>query len=426
MVNAPLTRAAYTPPVSHVYPLGDAPVTTMLFGKPDSLPTLTRYDGVDSRPTLLRVLTDLYVQKPAHSAEEERHYTELALRLVEVVDIATRKTIADRLVRYPAAPLAVIQRLALDIFEFTKLDLGYASADRSAIDKAPKLTPVPPPPRAQPQSRMPDVGHPQPQADAPPAAVPGTLTARLFADRKPAVPAPAQTPVKAEAPEPTHVSPSPRPLAGPVTASTDDRTTPVSTGRALGDQFYTLDPAARRLMLLRLASATDRLTAAIRPNGDVCGRLETAALGGQPDLFIAELERSLDISRTEAQRIVNDTSGEPVVVAGKALAVPIDALQRILLFLNPAVGRSVERLYALTALYEELSPEAALRLVAGWRGLVASANKGARHQPVHFDDERRTARDSATPPPRRMLATPTLATDRPPSPYSVGGRHRTI
>jgi len=36
--------------------------------------------GVDMRPTLIRVLTDLYVQKLTHTADEERHYTELALR----------------------------------------------------------------------------------------------------------------------------------------------------------------------------------------------------------------------------------------------------------------------------------------------------------------------------------------------------------
>ena len=35
------------------------------------------------RSALLRVLTDLYVQKPKHTADEERHYTELALRLIE-------------------------------------------------------------------------------------------------------------------------------------------------------------------------------------------------------------------------------------------------------------------------------------------------------------------------------------------------------
>ena len=44
----------------------------------------------DMRPTLLRVLTELYVQKPAHTADEERHYTELALRLLDAADLSTR------------------------------------------------------------------------------------------------------------------------------------------------------------------------------------------------------------------------------------------------------------------------------------------------------------------------------------------------
>ena len=52
--------------------------------------------GVDMRPTLIRVLTDLYVQKLTHTADEERHYTELALRLLDGVDVPTRATIAAR------------------------------------------------------------------------------------------------------------------------------------------------------------------------------------------------------------------------------------------------------------------------------------------------------------------------------------------
>jgi hypothetical protein len=56
----------------------------------DNLTHLGFRDGVDMRPTLIRVLTDLYVQKLAHSYEEKRHYTELALRLLDSVDAATR------------------------------------------------------------------------------------------------------------------------------------------------------------------------------------------------------------------------------------------------------------------------------------------------------------------------------------------------
>ena len=54
-----------------------------IFPKLEGLDSLARRDGVDIQPTLLRVLTDLYVQKATHTSEEERHYTELALRLID-------------------------------------------------------------------------------------------------------------------------------------------------------------------------------------------------------------------------------------------------------------------------------------------------------------------------------------------------------
>ena len=56
----------------------------------DGLTDLSRRSGIDMRPTLLRVLTDLYVHRLSHSADEERHYTELALRLLDAADFSTR------------------------------------------------------------------------------------------------------------------------------------------------------------------------------------------------------------------------------------------------------------------------------------------------------------------------------------------------
>src|SRR6266852_9266483 len=78
----------------------------------DSLVDLACRDGVDIRPTLLRVLTALYVQKPLHSAEEEAQYVELALGLVETVDSPTRAAVAASLSAYPAAPATILQRLS--------------------------------------------------------------------------------------------------------------------------------------------------------------------------------------------------------------------------------------------------------------------------------------------------------------------------
>jgi hypothetical protein len=68
----------------------------------------------DMRPTLLRVLTELYVQKPAHTADEERHYTELALRLLDAADLSTRTAVARRLAHYTSPPRRVLARLAAD------------------------------------------------------------------------------------------------------------------------------------------------------------------------------------------------------------------------------------------------------------------------------------------------------------------------
>lgn len=65
----------------------------------DGLMTLSRREGVDIRPTLLRVVTDLYVQTERHTAEEERQFVELASRLIDQVDEPTRLQVRARLDR---------------------------------------------------------------------------------------------------------------------------------------------------------------------------------------------------------------------------------------------------------------------------------------------------------------------------------------
>src|SRR5262245_26686213 len=69
-------------------------------------------DWIDMRPTLLRVLTDLYLQRPTHTLDDERYYTELALRLIDAVDTPQRAALALRLASYPSAPRPVILQLA--------------------------------------------------------------------------------------------------------------------------------------------------------------------------------------------------------------------------------------------------------------------------------------------------------------------------
>src|SRR5471030_763963 len=87
--------------------------TPPLFPGFDGLMTLSRREGVDIRPTLLRVLTDLYVQTHAHSDDEARQFVELASRLIDQVDDATRAAVRARLAIYPGTPVEVLTRLGL-------------------------------------------------------------------------------------------------------------------------------------------------------------------------------------------------------------------------------------------------------------------------------------------------------------------------
>ena len=83
------------------------------FSTPPGLEGLLDLDrkGVDIRPTLLRVLTDQYLLEPSHTPEEERHYTELAMRLIDETDIPTRAAIAAKLA--PARHRAAIDHAAI-------------------------------------------------------------------------------------------------------------------------------------------------------------------------------------------------------------------------------------------------------------------------------------------------------------------------
>ena len=82
------------------------------------------------------------------------------------------------------------------------------------------------------------------------------------------------------------------------------------------------------------------------------------------------------------------------MVAAKAMELPADVLQRILLFMNPRVGQSVDRVYELAALYRRDHSRAALRLIAIWRDADPAAMRTAKHAAL-WQDAAEHARASA-------------------------------
>jgi len=281
----------------------------------NSLVELGHRNGVDIRPTLLRVMTDLYVQKAQHSDQEERQFTELALRLIDLVDAKTRAIVAEKIAGCATAPAAVRHRLLKELISL----------------KAPEAT------------------HPETGGTAP-------------ADE-------------------------------------------------LSELFFASSADERRLILLNLPYAllppADPIAPAIAREST--HRLEAAALGHNSELFARELERVLAISRTQARRIYEDELGEPIVVAAVALGMPAMMLQRILLCLCPPISQSVQRVYELALLHEEIKPDAALRLVAIWRASHPAERKSltrtaAAHQPQLWRDEKSERSAPALPVTRPKVA----------------------
>jgi len=269
----------------------------------DILTGLGDRPGADMTARLLLALTALYVQRPTHTAEEQQQYIELALRLIDKVDAATRTAVAGILQRHPDAPAEVFGRLG-----------GMQSSPDD-----------------------------NPEDDTHSAREQHYTRRQHLADGE-----------RAPMPAPSDAAPEIQQL----TLATSE----------IGEAFFAASPTERRRLLSLIAPVGgDQVQAAPEGGERIYGGLDAAALRGRIGEFTREFERLVDIPKSLCERILNDPSGEPMVVAAKAAGVPIAILQRILLLINPAVSYSVQRVYDLTDLYHGLDRGAARDLLALWR-----------------------------------------------------------
>ena len=316
----------------------------------DNLTRVPSRGGVDMRPTLLRVLTDLYVQKLAHTPDEERHYTELALRLLDAVDVTTRTAVAARLSRHLSPPVQVIRRLAADLPAVAEPLRGHPLLQRGAKSE----TPAP--------------------AKAPAVAI---------AEAPISAPATAATSHAEEIDQ----AETPHPAA--------DLNAPIGADVAvtLNELFFAADASERRLIVLNLEIVAPLPSGRVELSGDpaVTQRLEKAALSGNREEFAQHLAQALQVPQAQARRIAGDELGEPILIAAKALAMPRDVVYRLLLFVNTAIGHSVERVHALATLYDEMTTQAAVHMVVIWQAMQTRARRTAQRNisPLLYNDEPR-------------------------------------
>jgi hypothetical protein len=291
----------------------------------DGLMTLSRREGVDIRPTLLRVLTDLYVQTSAHSDDEARQFVELTSRLIDEVDDATRAAVRARLAIYPGTPAEILKKLGLK--------------------------------PASPDQRMP-------------------LAARIPA--QPLAEPPIKAPSEAQLRMASNLSMQPKDAA------------------EINELFFRASASERALILHNLADTPLRASARI-PAARAARAVETlemAAFAADIENFTLELGETLILPARVATQVVNDPGGEPLACAARALDMPSAVFQRVLLFLNPEFGTSVNSVYRLSRLYDRLSERSALIMLAAWRGSTMAVTR-AKYRPGLYDDEHHRARAAA-------------------------------
>jgi hypothetical protein len=304
-----------------------------LFPGFDGLMTLSRREGVDIRPTLLRVLTDLYVQARSHSPDEERQFVELTSRLIEQVDDATRAAVRARLAIYPGTPLK------------TMIQLGLRPAHPN--------DPVP-------------------------------LAEKIAASEP--EPAP-RAPTQAELRMASNLSMQPKDAA------------------EISELFFAAEGPERAAILHNLNDTPLKASARIPEHraARALHILEMAAFASDAENFALELGEALILPSPIAARVTSDPGGEPLACAMKALSTPSPIFQRILLFLNPEFGTSVQKVFRIARMYERLTERSALVMISAWRG-SSMALARAKYRPALYDDDRQRAR--VAPGERRPAAQP--------------------
>ena len=271
--------------------------------------TLSRREGVDIRPTLLRVLTDLYVQTSAHSADEERQFVELTSRLIDQVDDATRAAVRARLAIYPATPAEIMDKLGL-------------------------------------------------RRSPPGEALPVAAVIAAASTGEPMAKAPTEAQLR---------------MASTLAMRPND-------AAEISDMFFAAGASERALILHNLADtplkASPRVPAARAARA--LHILEMAAFAEDTENFALELGEALILPQRIAEQVVHDPGGEPLACAARALDMPSAAFQRVLLFLNPEFGSSVQQRLSVVAAVRPL--ERTIR--AGDAGRMARLDHGGHPRQI--------------------------------------------
>ncbi|MBL8568759.1 MAG: hypothetical protein JNK84_06700 [Phreatobacter sp.] len=334
---------------------------------------LSRSNGVDVRPTLLRVVVDQFVAEPHHGAAEVTRFGELVLHLLDRADESERAIVAAKLAPHPQTPTALARRLAADVPAVACPVL----AQSPALSDDDQFLAV----------RSGDAEKAAAVASRADLGLAALVALEDFDDASVAAALAARVPVQ--------------PIAM--------RRTIGDGPRDLGSAFLGGTAAQRETLIAELVLRP--LSIAAETPSDPKRAVELSALSRRTGALAAALVNVLGLAPDTAGRIAGDESGETLIVVARALDLGREAAARILLFAHEAVGTSVARVYDLTALYDALPRPAALTILQSWQAAseaLPAPVRTARHASVLAQDasDRIGARQAANPA-GRTVARPT-------------------
>lgn len=292
--------------------------------------------GTEASARLLLALTALYGQRSNYGAEEQRQFTALALGLIDRAGAAACAKAAARLRDHPDVPAVVIERLGAALaVAGPDVVHGILDADDVEADDA----------RERPA--------PGDRADAGGAADGAAAGA----------------PQSAERPGPPAAGGCP---GGPGAAGEGTGRRPLTA--EFGSAFLAAAPAGRRAMLAAVAAA--RGAAVAPPHDSVQVRIDVSPWRGRTGAFARDFARLIEAPQPLAERILNDPSGEPLVIAARAVGMALAVLQRVLVLASPA-PHPVARVWDLSELYHAVDVGTARELLAAWRAAARQDGEAA-------------------------------------------------
>jgi uncharacterized protein (DUF2336 family) len=329
------------------------------------LVAIAREQGLDMKPILLRVITDLYITADHHTPDEVAQFQEIAGTLAGQVDRDAALIAACKLAGYAGTPVPVGEALVARGDDAARIILADAAWLPRTIVIAQAAT-----------------GDRVLAAAVAARADLDAALARLLLARRDALidvslaantVAPLADDVKQEllarACDEEAIAAA---LLSRVDLSGGDRSV----------LFLRADKAGRRAIIdemeaFAMSSGRSRQTRAAPP--EIITGLETAAIAGDDASFVSLLALGLGSHPAKVKRLVDDRTGEALAIALVALGIPDEVLTRIFMFRDPLIGHSTQKLFGLVDLSRRISWAAAHLITAALLGIVP---REARHAPA--------------------------------------------